>query len=175
MNCIVLYSSRTGNTEKIAKEICSVLPNETPCLSVADAPENLDAYDCVFVGFWVDRGTADAQSKKLLERLHHPKVALFATLGADPDSEHATSSMQNAIALLPSNAMPIHTFICQGKVDPNLIEQMKKMFPTGHPHAVTSEREKLHERASVHPDDRDLQAARNFVVETLKRLENSAL
>lgn len=171
MNCIVLYSSRTGNTKQIAMAICAVLPEGTVCLPVADAPESFDGYDCVFAGFWIDKGTANADAKKLLERLQHPKIALFATLGADPDSEHAVNSMRNAIELLPHAETPICTFICQGKVDPKLIEQMKKMFSEGHPHAVIDERMRLHERASVHPNEKDLEAAKSFAIETLKRLE----
>ncbi len=173
MNCIVLYSSKTGNTEMVAKAICSALPAGTPCLPVAEAPADLTPYDCVFAGFWVDRGTADAQAKRLLERLDTPKVALFATLGAEPRSPHAEESLRNAAALRPCTEPPVNSFICQGKVDPQLIEQMKKMFPAGHPHAVTPERAALHQQASTHPDEADLAAARVFAVETLKRLERA--
>lgn len=175
MNCIVLYSSRTGNTKKVAKAVCGALPKGTPCLPVEYAPADFGAYDCVFVGFWVDRGTADAKAKQLLERLDHPKVALFATLGADPASPHAADSLRSAAALRPSDEPPVNTFICQGKVDPQLIEQMQKMFPAGHPHAVTPERAALHRRASSHPDKADLAAAGAFAAETWKRLENTAL
>lgn len=174
MECIVLYSSRTGNTRKIAEAVCSVLPAGTPCLPVAEAPPDLSRYDCVFAGFWVDRGTADAQSKQLLARLDNPKTALFATLGAEPCSQHAADSLRNAAALRPCAEPLVNSFICQGKVDPQLIEQMKKMFPTGHPHAVTSEREALHQQAASHPDEADLAAAKAFAAETLKRLETIA-
>ena len=172
MNCIVLYSSRTGNTKKIAQAICGALPAGTPCLPVDEAPADLTGYDCVFAGFWVDRGTADAQARQLLERLEHTKVALFATLGADPCSPHAVESLRNAAALRPCTEPLVNSFICQGKVDPQLIEQMKKMFPAGHPHAVTPEREALHQQAASHPDEADLAAAQAFAAETLKRLES---
>ncbi|WP_371377214.1 flavodoxin family protein [Sporomusa aerivorans] len=173
MKCIVLYSSKTGNTEKVAAAVCNALPAGTPCVPVADAPADLSAYDCVFVGFWVDRGTADAAAKQLLERLEHPKIALFATLGADPSSPHAADSLKSAAALRPADEPPVNTFICQGKVDPQLIEEMKKMFAAGHPHAVTPERAALHQRASSHPDEADLAAAGAFTAETLKRLERT--
>lgn len=172
MQYIVLYSSRTGNTKKIAEAISSVLPVATPCLPVGEAPADLNAYDCVFAGFWVDRGSADPEAQQLLRRLEHPRVALFATLGADPRSEHAADSLRNAAALRPGGQPPVHSFICQGKVDPQLIEQMKKMFPAGHPHAVDEKREALHKEASKHPDEADLAAAKAFATETVKRLEN---
>lgn len=169
---IVLYSSRTGNTKQIAEAISSALPAETPCLLVDDAPTDLAGYDCLFIGFWVDRGTADPQMQQFLGNLKHPSVALFATLGADPQSQHAAESLRNAAALRPCQNPLVNSFICQGKVDPQLIEQMKKMFPAGHPHAVDEKREALHQEAQQHPNEADLAAAKAFAVETIKRLEN---
>lgn len=56
MKIIVLYSSRTGNTRKVAEAIASALPVGTPCLDLTQPlPEDLDAYDCVFLGYWVDQ------------------------------------------------------------------------------------------------------------------------
>lgn len=169
---IVLYSSRTGNTKKIAEAVCSALPAGTPCRPVSEAPADLNGYDCLFIGFWVDRGTADQQTQQLLRQLKHPHIALFATLGADPRSQHAADSLCNAAALLPGENPPVHSFICQGQVDPQLIEQMKKMFPPGHPHAVDAKREALHAAAKKHPDEADVAAAKAFAAETVKRLEN---
>ncbi|MDU4960281.1 MAG: flavodoxin family protein [Sporomusaceae bacterium] len=172
MKSLVLYSSKTGNTQKVAEAICRALPAGTPCLPVGEAPADLSVYDCLFIGFWVDRGTADAQARKLLERLDHPSVALFATLGADPRSQHAADSLNSAAALRPGGAPLVNSFICQGKVDPQLIAQMKKMFPAGHPHAVDAKREALHQQASSHPDAADLDAASAFAAATITRLEN---
>ena len=88
MKTIVLYSTRTGNTKKVAEAIAEALPAGTPCLSVKEAPADIDSYDCVFLGFWVDRGTADKDSQDMLKQVTNKHVAIFATLGADPKSEH---------------------------------------------------------------------------------------
>lgn len=162
MKTIVLYSSRTGNTKKIAMAIKEVLPAGTECLSVDAKPENLDAYDSVFLGFWVDRGSADGATQDVLQSLTCPKIALFATLGADPDSDHGRKSMENAMKLVPPHIAVSGTFICQGAVDPRVIEMMYKRFPAGHPHGPSKERNALHERASSHPDDTDCQNAQAF-------------
>ena len=130
MKTIVLYSSKTGNTKKVAEAIASVLPQGTPCLDLSRSlPADLATYDCVFLGFWVDKGTADAAAQKVLPRLHNPHVALFATLGANPHSDHARKSLENGAALLPEGVELLDCFICQGKVDPQLIEAMYKRFP----------------------------------------------
>ena len=82
MKSIILYSSLTGNTKSVAEAMASVMPEGTPCVSVKDAPENLADYDTVFVGFWVDRGTANKEAAKLIETL---KTSLEKTLDTAND------------------------------------------------------------------------------------------
>ena len=62
MKSIVLYSTRTGNTKMVAEAIASALPEGTPCRNIREMNESLSDYDCVFMGFWVDKGTADDAS-----------------------------------------------------------------------------------------------------------------
>ena len=171
MKPIVLYSSRTGNTKKVALAIAGALPAGTPCLPVAEAPADLAAYDLVFIGYWVDRGTANAEAKALMEKLHNAHVVVFATLGANPLSEHAQMCLDNGVKLLPEGTDVAGTFICQGAVDPKVIEMMYKHFPAGHPHGRTPERDALHAEAAKHPDDADLQRAADFARAVLQHLE----
>ena len=103
MRTLVLYSSRTGNTKKVAQAIAGALPAGTPCLPVSQAPADLAAYDLVFLGYWVDRGTANAEARAVMEGLHNEHIALFATLGADPRSEHGKMCLEHGMALLPSS------------------------------------------------------------------------
>ncbi|MFV0617619.1 flavodoxin family protein [Megasphaera sp. WILCCON 0056] len=171
MRTLVLYSSRTGNTEKVARAIAGALPAGTPCLPLSQAPADLAAYDLVFMGYWVDRGTANAEAKAVMTGLHNEHIALFATLGADPQSEHARMCLEHGMALLPDQDAIVGTFVCQGAVDPKVIEMMYKQFPAGHPHGKSPERDALHARAAVHPDEQDLRAAADFAASVLKRLE----
>ena len=67
MNILVLYLFPHGKYEKVAEAIQSALPEGTPCLSMAEAPADLSAYDLIFAGYWVDRGTANAEAKTFLE------------------------------------------------------------------------------------------------------------
>ena len=134
MNSIVIYSSRTGNTKQVAEAIVGVLPEGTPCVPVNEAPADLSQYDLVFMGFWADQGNADKVAQAVLKRIDNEKVALFATLGVPPMMPHAKETMVAATGLLPKGQEPIGTFMCQGKVDPKVIEMMFKIFPDGHPH-----------------------------------------
>lgn len=167
MRTIVLYSSLTGNTKKVAEAIATGLPKGTPCLSIKNVPTDLDTYDCVFVGFWVDRGTADKASQEIIGKLHNAHVAIFATLGANPNSEHAMNSLKAGEKFLPDEKKADGLFICQGSVDPKIIEMMYKQFPEGHPHGKSKERDALHEQAASHPDAADFANAKAFAENVL--------
>lgn len=159
MKSLVVYSSLTGNTKMIAEAIREALGEEAVLMDVQENP-SAQACDLVAVGFWVDKGTADKKSAEYLQTIHGKKVALFATLGADPQSEHAKKSLENAAALLDDSNEVVGTFICQGKVDPKLIAQMEKMFSANHPHGMNAERKARHQMASTHPDAQDIVAAK---------------
>lgn len=158
MKSLVVYSSKTGNTKKVAEAILSVLPAGTEIFPVGNAPSP-DAYDFIAVGFWVDKGTANAEMAAYLPKIRGKKVGIFFTLGADPTSPHAEKSGDNAAKLLGENCEVVAKFWCQGAIDPKLIEWMKKL-PSEHPHAPNAERIARWERASKHPDATDLEAAK---------------
>lgn len=157
MKSLIVYSSLTGNTEMVARAIAEELGGDV--FSVEDAPDAA-GYELVAVGFWVDKGNADAKAAKYIKSLRGKKVALFATLGADPNSAHAAESLSKASALLDWSNTYVGEFICQGKIDPRLIGQMAKMFPADHPHGMNEARKRRHKDAAAHPDAEDLAAAR---------------
>jgi len=156
MKILVTYSSKTGNTQRIAEAIHPLLPG-ADLYPVAQAPA-AENYDLIFAGFWVDKGTADEQAARYLSRIEAKPVALFATLGAYPDSDHAQESLDNAAALIPSGRV-VDRFICQGAIDPKLIAWMKQL-PPEHPHAPDEARVKRWSDAETHPDQEDLAKAR---------------
>lgn len=156
MKVLVAYHTRTGNTKMIADAVAEVLQT-TPV--AIDANTTAEEADFVAVGFWVDRGTANKEAADFIKTLRGKKVAFFATLGADPKSQHAMDSLKNAVALLDESNEVVGNFICQGKIDPKLIEAMAK-FPAGHPHAMDEARRARHKAASTHPDEQDVADAK---------------
>lgn len=158
MRTLVTYSSKTGNTRKVAEAIHQAIPN-ADIFPMEQAPDT-DNYDLIFVGFWVDKGTADDKAGQYLQGLHGKPVALFATLGAYPDSDHARESLDNAAALIPSCKV-LDRFICQGAIDPKLIAWMSQL-PPEHPHAPDEARVKRWKDAESRPDDSDLHNARTW-------------
>lgn len=164
MKKIVVYSSLTGNTKKVGEAIA----NEIGCNAVSfedEKAKNLDEYDFVAVGFYVDKGGPDAHFKRYIkENISNKKVGLFITLGADPDGEHGQAMLENGREILKQNNNEIlREFICQGAIDPKLIAQMLQMaekLGDKAPHSITEERKARWEAAKTHPDENDLNNAR---------------
>ncbi len=65
MKAIVVYSSQTGNTKKLAETVCKGLPTGTQMCMVDDAPDPTD-YDLVALGFWIQAGKPDPKSASYL-------------------------------------------------------------------------------------------------------------
>ncbi|WP_372807139.1 flavodoxin family protein [Pontiella sp.] len=166
MKVLVAYSSATGNTRKVAEAIHLALPDADLC-PVGHAP-NPEGYDLVFLGCWIDKGLADEAARAYMSKLHGKPVALFATLGAYPDSKYAADCM-DAVSELLSACTVVDRFVCQGAIDPKLVEWMKGL-PKDHGYGPTTSRKKLWRDAESHPDDADLEAAADWAEGVLAAL-----
>jgi flavodoxin len=160
---LIVYSSKTGNTRKLAEGILQGLTQaggaaaEIRIAPVEDKPDPAGA-DWILMGFWADRGNADQKALGYIKELEGRRIGFFGTLGARADSAHAKETGRKVQDLAAEKNTVLGCFLCQGKIDPALTEQFRK-FPAGHPHAMTEERRKLHEEAAKHPDEQDVQAA----------------
>lgn len=103
-----------------------------------------------------------------LKEIKGKKLAFFGTLGAYPDSEHAKECMRKAEDMALGNEVCGH-FICQGRIDPKLLEMMAKM--PNNPHPMTEERRARIEEAKKHPNEDDFHAARQCFQDIFQRLE----
>lgn len=153
MKSMVVYSSRTGNTRKVAEAVAACLPEPREIYPVDQAPPP-DDYDFLALGCWIDKGTADAQARAYFQRVRGKRVGLFLTLGAYPDSEHARQCAENVRGLLQENRVLGH-FICQGAIDPELVRWMRDL-PPEHPHFMDQARRERIAEAARHPDALDL-------------------
>ncbi|WP_026478643.1 flavodoxin family protein [Alkaliphilus transvaalensis] len=167
MKTLVTYSSLTGNTKRVAEAILEVMPEGTAIYSVEEAPSP-ENYDLIIVGFWADRTNADKKAQKYMEQIKGKKVAIFGTLGAYPDSDHAKETMKNARELVKENEI-LGDFLCQGKVDPKLVARFENL-PADHPHGMTPERKARLQEASKHPNEEDFIKAKKIFTEILKSI-----
>lgn len=139
MKLLITYSSKTGNTKKLAEGLYNNLPfKEMDIMPIADV-RNIDEYDTVLVGYWVDRAFPNKEAKIFMEQISGKRVGIFATLGAYPDSQHAWDSLVNGENIVKENNTVIGKFICQGKIDPRIVEMFKNL-PNGKEHELTPER-----------------------------------
>ncbi|MBA2883193.1 flavodoxin [Desulfosalsimonas propionicica] len=169
MKSMVVCSSRTGNTLKVAQAVYEVLPLPRALYPVDDAPDP-DACDFIALGFWVDKGTADEKARRYLEKLKGKPIFLFGTLGAYPGSEHGKKCMENVKALAADNQI-LGTFLCQGRVDPEMIKWMEENLQDDPHHGMTPERRARLREAERHPNADDLAAAGNRLKETLNKMK----
>ena len=93
MKYLVVYSSLTGNTKKIAEAIMDIMPEDTDIFPVKEAPSPA-GYDVILIGSWIQRGLADKKSLEYIQTIRGKKTASFSTLGAYPDSDHALTSLK---------------------------------------------------------------------------------
>ena len=167
---LVVYSSLTGNTKKVAEAVKSVIPNCDIC-SIDNLPENIDEYYFLAIGYWVDRGLPDAKSKKFINSIKNMNIGLFGTLGAYPDSPHAKGCIrdsENMLKISGKNNNVLGSFLCLGKIDEKLLDYMGKFMGDSHP--MTPERKERLLEAQTHPDNNDLEMAKNVFAGFVNRL-----
>lgn len=166
MKVLVTYSSKTGNTKKLAEGIFQGIEADEKVIMPINEVTNLDEYDTVLVGYWVDKAAPNKEAGQFMETLKDKKVGIFATLAYWPDSQHAWESLCNGEALVKENNTVIGKYICQGKLDEKIIAMFEKL-PADNPHSVNDEKRKRYEIAKQHPTSADITAAAELFKERI--------
>lgn len=162
---LVVYSSVTGNTKKVAEAFCEAV--EGALVPVEEAGEATE-FDAVAVGYWLWRGGPDPKTAAYLSRLSGVNVALFETHAADNRSEHSVTAFARAAAHLGKGCRVLNVFECQGQVPEAVREKRARLAAekSNDPHAKAQGW-----KTSIgHPDEADLAKAREFALRTDKKL-----
>ena len=167
MKILIVCSSRTGNTKKIAEAIRDALPGSVEIFTPAAAPDPTP-YDVIFVGFWAKRGGPNPAAATFLRGLSGKQLGLFGTMGARVGSAHAGLIEQNARAVAPGNTV-LGVFLCPGKVDPLWLQRRAGDPSLGKVHPMTAERAARLAEAALHPDAEDCRLAGVFATEVVQR------
>ena len=61
---LIVYDSKTGNTEKVAKALAEAA-GERCVLAQVDAAPAADDFAVVVAGYWVDKGAPNAKMKRM--------------------------------------------------------------------------------------------------------------
>lgn len=173
MNTKVIYVSATGNTASVAREIFKALPSSSKDIQELNYVMDRDNTDCYFIGFWVNRGSANMEVLNFLSELHGKKVAFFGTCGMGNSPEYYADIEQRVLAFLPEDNEYFGNFFCQGKMPIRVRRKYEQM--------QSSDRQDIAQRliqnfdeALFHPSREDFEKASLFAKTTYKKMLKEA-
>lgn len=162
MSYAIVFSSRTGNTGLLAQTLREQLPQADCCYFGAPDAAALAA-DTLYVGFWTDKGKADADTLEFLQQLRGKRVFLFGTAGFGGSAEYFAKILSAVQAELdPSNTV-VGTYMCQGRMPQSVRQRYEAMKQQPNPASNLDMLIENFDRALAHPDAGDLERLKQAV------------
>ena len=166
MQIAVVYSSMTGNTALLAQVIAETVTNgECVFLGTAERaltlPQSIEEAEVIFVGFWTDKGSCDAQTASFLESLHGKQIFLFGTAGFGGDGSYFAQIMARVQKHIADTNQIVGSWMCQGKMPLSVRKKYETM-----PEQKDGQRAVLlknFDQAAQHPDAAHLAALQQMV------------
>ena len=164
MSYAIVFSSKTGNTRLLADTLRASLPQNECTYFGAPAPEALEA-EILYIGFWTDKGNADADTLALLRTLKNKRLFLFGTAGFGIDTAYFDAILARVQAVPDGSNTVIGTYMCQGKMPPSVRARYEAMRTLPAPPANLDAMIENFDRARSHPDADDLDRLRAAVLQ----------
>ncbi len=155
MKKAIVFSSVSGNTEKLAKEIQTNIGETVYFGKPSD--EALES-DVIYVGSWTMAFTCTPDIKDFLSKLNNKKVFLFMTAGYGSSKEFFTPIIDSMKSNLNDSNEIIGEYICQGKVSEPKQEAIKKADMAKY-ESMKAELDK----SISHPDSSDLESLKAII------------
>lgn len=152
----ILYSSKTGNTQKLAETIHAALGEEN-CAYIGDGEGTELQAERLYIGFWTDKGTADAATLGLLKTLKNKEIFLFGTAGFGGDASYFEKILTAVKANIDESNTVIGAYMCQGKMPMTVRARYEKMKQEATAMPNVDMLIENFDRALTHPDENDLQ------------------
>lgn len=111
MNYAIVYSSRTGNTEMLAKEINKIISKED-CAYFGQPCDDALKADLIFVGFWTDKGCCDETVAEFLSKINGQQIFLFGTAGFGQSEEYFERIIAKVKSLIKNPFHLVGQFMC---------------------------------------------------------------
>ncbi len=125
MKVIIVYTSLSGNTRKIAEAMFREIQEEKE-IKEFNQVDNLEGYDLVFFGFPMHGFGAPEEAKSFLEKhCQGKKVVLFVTHGA-PEHSGELQPWLNKCKEAATGANVVDMFNCQGELAQYVIDELLK-------------------------------------------------
>lgn len=159
----IIYSSRTGNTKKLAEAIYNVLPqNSCDYYGEVDKIED-ELSEVLYIGFWTEKGDADLQTIELLKQLKNKKIFLFGTAGYGESEKYFKNIINNVKKNIDSSNIIIGTFMCQGKMPLSVRARYEKMKQQNNLSINVDNLITNFDKALSHPNEKDLKKLEKII------------
>ena len=162
MNYAIVYSSKTGNTARLAQTIRDTL-GEKDCLYFGAPDPAAAEAGLLFVGFWTDKGQADEELTAFLKGLRGKRVFLFGTAGFGGSQPYFDQILDRVQAALDPSNRVVGRYMCQGRMPAPVrarYQAMAAQDPAKWQPMIDN-----FDRALSHPDETDLAALGRAVAE----------
>lgn len=158
MTYSIVYSSKTGNTKMLADALHQALPADD-CLYFGAPDAQALAAERIYIGFWTDKGSCDAETAAFLAQLTQQEIFLFGTCGFGGGVAYFEQILARVRDLLPESVQLVGSYVCPGKM-PQSVRDRYVRIAEEEP-AKRSHMQKMifnFDCALSHPDANDLQA-----------------
>lgn len=158
MTYSIVYSSKTGNTKMLADALHQALPADD-CVYFGAPDAQALAAERIYIGFWTDKGTCDAETAAFLAQLTQQEIFLFGTCGFGGGVAYFEQILARVRDLLPESVQLVGSYVCPGKM-PQSVRDRYVRIAEEEP-AKRSHMQKMifnFDCALSHPDADDLQA-----------------
>ena len=149
-------------TRRNQSDIAQALP-AAGCDYFGDYQGRVPSSPVLFVGFWTDKGTADAATLELLKIVKNKKIFLFGTAGFGGSAAYFQKILLRVQENLDAGNQVIGTFMCQGKMPLSVRQRYEKMKEQPNPAPNLDMLIANFDRALTHPDEQDLQRLQEAV------------
>lgn len=165
----IVYSSRTGNTEFLARAIREALPQES-CEYFGPAERRALKPALLFIGFWTDKGTCDSGTSLFLNAVHNKRIFLFGTAGFGGSETYYDAILAQVKELIdPSNRI-LGSFLCQGKMPAPVRRRYEDLLHQNPGDGKVRQLLENFDRAAGHPNAADCEALLRRVEQALAEL-----
>ncbi len=158
----VLYVSKTGNTEKLAKAVYEAIPDSSKDIQRLTNNIDLDDTETLFIGFWTNRGTCSVEVLDFLSELHGKNIALFGTCGMGKLKAYYDKIATQVSAFIPEDNIYMGTFLCQGKMPMHIREKYESYLEDKDSDEIRAMLSNF-DQAIFHPNQEDFDNASKFV------------
>ena len=125
MKVLVAYTSRTGNTKKVADAVYEAIKADAKEIKTFSEISSTAGYDLLFVGFPIEAfGPSQYARDFLAQHVNGKNVALFITHAAPEDSEDLPPWI-DACKDAASGARIVGIFNCQGELAEDIMTALK--------------------------------------------------